>query len=73
MSSPLFVILNGVKNPSGSTAHCGGGDDPTGFFAALRMTGFVDFMGLKAFSETAAGVCERRQRETAVIDRRYST
>jgi hypothetical protein len=43
------VILNEVKNPSGFTSHSSCSDAPTGFFAALRMTGFVSFTGLERF------------------------
>ena len=43
----LFVILNEVKNPSGVGERFMGSEHPTGFFAALRMTGFGDLKGLK--------------------------
>jgi hypothetical protein len=47
VSSNLFVILNAVKNPSGLRPPSLVSEYPTGFFAALRMTGFEYLKDLK--------------------------
>jgi hypothetical protein len=50
-----FVILNEVKNPSGTRQRYTGSGHPTGFFAALRMTGFESLNDLKTPPGRARG------------------